>query len=99
MSCFKASQSSFVKLKFTILALVMFIASTPSQAAETIKVGVLHSLSGTMAISETSLKDVALMAIDEINANGCLERYSTQWEPSNRVSGLLSPISVILTFE
>jgi urea transport system substrate-binding protein len=70
MSCFKASQSSFVKLKFTILALVMFVASTTAQAAETIKVGVLHSLSGTMAISETSLKDVALMAIDEINANG-----------------------------
>ena len=39
-------------------------------AADTIKVGVLHSLSGTMAISETSLKDVALMAIDEINAKG-----------------------------
>lgn len=41
-----------------------------ASAAETIKVGILHSLSGTMAISETSLKDVALMTIDEINANG-----------------------------
>ena len=40
------------------------------QAAETIKVGILHSLSGTMAISETSLKDMALMTIDEINAKG-----------------------------
>jgi urea transport system substrate-binding protein len=39
-------------------------------AADTIKVGILHSLSGTMAISETSLKDVALMTIDEINASG-----------------------------
>jgi len=39
-------------------------------AAETIKVGVLHSLSGTMAISETVLKDTVLMAIDEINAKG-----------------------------
>ena len=39
-------------------------------AEDTIKVGILHSLSGTMAISETSLKDVALMAIAEINANG-----------------------------
>ena len=38
--------------------------------ADTIKVGVLHSLSGTMAISETVLKDVALMTIDEINAKG-----------------------------
>jgi urea transport system substrate-binding protein len=37
-----------------------------------IKVGILHSLSGTMAISETSLKDVALMTIDEINAKGGL---------------------------
>ena len=41
-----------------------------AQAQATIKVGVLHSLSGTMAISETVLKDVALMAIDEINAKG-----------------------------
>ncbi|SDC33009.1 amino acid/amide ABC transporter substrate-binding protein, HAAT family [Massilia sp. PDC64] len=41
-----------------------------AHAADTIKVGILHSLSGTMAISETSLKDVALMAIDEINAKG-----------------------------
>lgn len=40
------------------------------QAAETIKVGIMHSLSGTMAISETPLKDVALMTIDEINAKG-----------------------------
>ena len=39
-------------------------------AADTIKVGILHSLSGTMAISETSLKDVALMTIEEINAKG-----------------------------
>ncbi|MGV3725926.1 urea ABC transporter substrate-binding protein [Hydrogenophaga sp.] len=41
-----------------------------AQAQETIKVGVLHSLSGTMAISETVLKDTVLMAIDEINAKG-----------------------------
>jgi urea transport system substrate-binding protein len=41
-----------------------------AEAADTIKVGILHSLSGTMAISETSLKDVALMTIDEINAAG-----------------------------
>ena len=43
---------------------------TQAHAADTIKVGILHSLSGTMAISETVLKDVALMAIDEINAKG-----------------------------
>ena len=35
-----------------------------------VKIGVLHSLSGTMAISETSLKDVVLMAVEEINAAG-----------------------------
>ena len=39
-------------------------------AADTIKVGVLPALSGTMAISETVLKDVTLMAIEEINAKG-----------------------------
>jgi urea transport system substrate-binding protein len=37
---------------------------------KTVKVGVLHSLSGTMAISETVLKDIALMAFEEINAKG-----------------------------
>jgi len=41
-----------------------------AQDKDTIKVGVLHSLSGTMAISETVLKDTVLMAIDEINAKG-----------------------------
>ncbi|MES2476341.1 MAG: urea ABC transporter substrate-binding protein [Verrucomicrobiota bacterium] len=40
------------------------------QAQETVKVGVLHSLSGTMAISETSLRDVLLFTFDEINAAG-----------------------------
>ncbi|KGM42425.1 branched-chain amino acid ABC transporter substrate-binding protein [Aquabacterium sp. NJ1] len=46
--------------------------STMASAADTIKVGVLHSLSGTMAISETVLKDTVLMAIDEINSKGGL---------------------------
>ena len=41
-----------------------------SRAQETVKVGVLHSLSGTMAISETSLRDVLLFTFDEINAAG-----------------------------
>ncbi|MEA2639850.1 MAG: urea transport system substrate-binding protein [Chloroflexota bacterium] len=39
-------------------------------ATNTVKVGVLHSLSGTMSISETSVKDAELLAIDEINAKG-----------------------------
>jgi urea transport system substrate-binding protein len=42
------------------------------QAADTIKVGVLHSLSGTMAISETTLKDTMLMLIDDQNKKGGL---------------------------
>ena len=42
--------------------------SATATGGDTIKVGILHSLSGTMAISETSLKDTALMAINEINA-------------------------------
>jgi urea transport system substrate-binding protein len=41
-----------------------------AKAQETIKVGILHSLSGTMAISETTLKDVMLMLIDEQNKKG-----------------------------
>jgi urea transport system substrate-binding protein len=53
-----------------LLACAALGAAAPSRAAESIKVGILHSLSGTMAISETSLKDVALMTIDEINAKG-----------------------------
>lgn len=45
-------------------------ATTESSEGETIKVGILHSLSGTMAISEVSVKDAELLAIDEINAAG-----------------------------
>ena len=52
------------------LALTTLGLSSVASAQGTIKVGILHSLSGTMAISETVLKDVALMAIDEINAKG-----------------------------
>ena len=44
--------------------------STGALAEDTVKIGVLHSLSGTMAISETSLRDVVLMAVDELNAKG-----------------------------
>jgi urea transport system substrate-binding protein len=53
-------------------AAAVLAAGLPALAQETIKVGVLHSLSGTMAISETVLKDTVLMAIDEINAKGGL---------------------------
>lgn len=47
-------------------------AGAPAQAEDTIKVGILHSLSGTMAISETTLKDVMLMLIEEQNKKGGL---------------------------
>ena len=52
------------------VALGASLYAVPAFAQDTIKVGVLHSLSGTMAISETVLKDTVLMAIDEINAKG-----------------------------
>ncbi|MCR6476295.1 urea ABC transporter substrate-binding protein [Variovorax sp. ZS18.2.2] len=45
-------------------------APTPAPDLPPIKIGILHSLSGTMAISETVLADIATMAIDEINAAG-----------------------------
>jgi urea transport system substrate-binding protein len=44
--------------------------ASAAQAQEPIKVGILHSLSGTMAISETTLKDVMLMLIEDQNAKG-----------------------------
>ena len=53
-------------------ALSLSVAVLPAAAQGTIKVGVLHSLSGTMAISETTLKDVMLMLIEEQNKKGGL---------------------------
>src|SRR6059036_2318630 len=54
----------------TLAAAAFATFGLSAHAADTIKVGVLHSLSGTMAISETVLKDTVLMTIDEINAKG-----------------------------
>ncbi len=51
---------------------IALAAALPATAQDTIKVGILHSLSGTMAISETTLKDVMLMLIDEQNKKGGL---------------------------
>jgi urea transport system substrate-binding protein len=48
------------------------VGSAPALAQDTIKVGVLHSLSGTMAISETTLKDTVLMMVDDLNKKGGL---------------------------
>ena len=54
------------------IACGLTLASYTAMAADTIKVGVLHSLSGTMAISETTLKDTMLMLIEEQNKKGGL---------------------------
>ncbi len=51
---------------------IALATALPAKAQDTIKVGILHSLSGTMAISETTLKDVMLMLIDEQNKKGGL---------------------------
>ncbi len=45
-------------------------ASATTSNDSIVEIGILHSLSGTMAISEVSLRDVLLMGIDEINASG-----------------------------
>jgi len=59
-----------LKSTLVTLAATVFLSLSQAHAGDTIKIGILHSLSGTMAISETSLKDVALMTIEEINKNG-----------------------------
>lgn len=57
-------------IKATVLAAALSSIGMTAHAADTIKVGILHSLSGTMAISETALKETALMTIEEINKAG-----------------------------
>ena len=60
----------FKSLAKISLALSLACASVSSYAEDTIKIGVLHSLSGTMAISETTLKDTVQMLVDEQNKKG-----------------------------
>lgn len=57
-------------IRFLFAAALLAATMAGARAAEKIKVGILHSLSGTMAISETSLRDTLLFAFDEINAAG-----------------------------
>ena len=59
-------------IKTLAASLMAPVISFSAQAADTIKVGVLHSLSGTMAISETTLKDTVLMLVEEQNKKGGL---------------------------
>lgn len=71
-----------MKFKRTIIhsvAALSLVCAQAISAADTIKVGVLHSLSGTMAISETTLKDTMLMLIEEQNKKGGL--LGKQLEP------------------
>ena len=65
---------TFLKTLSYAASLTVLAKAAPALAAEgeTIKVGILHSLSGTMAISETTLKDVMLMLIEEQNKKGGL---------------------------
>ncbi|MBL0074601.1 MAG: urea ABC transporter substrate-binding protein [Rhodocyclaceae bacterium] len=84
------------------------LSSLPAVAADTIKVGILHSLSGTMAISETALKETALMTIDEINkAGGVLGKKlepvvvdpASNWPLfAEKARGLLSQDKVAVVF-
>jgi len=62
---------NFIKAAtLTVAMAAAGLTSLSAFAADTIKVGILHSLSGTMAISETALKETALMTIAEINKSG-----------------------------
>lgn len=79
MKNLKLKKRNFITIAMFALAIVLTscgpkkekkTGEATSVPSETIKVGILHSLSGTMAISEVSLKDVVLMAIDEINTAG-----------------------------
>ena len=56
----------------TALVTALSFTSHARAADDTIKIGVLHSLSGTMAISETTLKDTVLMMVDDLNKHGGL---------------------------
>ncbi len=59
-------------LRGAAMAAALAVTGSAAVAQDTIKVGILHSLSGTMAISETTLKDVMLMLIEEQNKKGGL---------------------------
>ena len=73
------TRRNFIRASLLSVALAsMGAGSFAAYAADTIKVGILHSLSGTMAISETALKETALMTIEEINkAGGVLGKVIT----------------------
>ena len=63
-------ENSFKKILSLVAVAAFALSASTVRADDTVKVGILHSLSGTMAISETSLRDVLLFTFDEINASG-----------------------------
>ena len=64
--------SRSIVLGILVLQLVLVVIPAARAGEETIKIGVLHSLSGTMAISESVLKDTVLMLIEDQNKKGGL---------------------------
>jgi urea transport system substrate-binding protein len=104
------NRRSFFKALALSTALVTAGFGSIDAAAQqkVVKVGVLHSLSGTMAISETVLKDVALMTFDEINAKGGVMGYkieATVVDPASnwplfaeKARGLLTQDKVAVVF-
>ena len=66
----KSKLYGIVAVGLLLFAVGMLSVEEVDAGHHEVKIGVLHSLSGTMAISETSLKDVVLMAVEEINATG-----------------------------
>ena len=76
---FNLAPKAFKKLLQAGAIATVGLAATTVSAADTIKVGILHSLSGTMAISETTLKDAMLMLIEDQNKKGGL--LGKQLEP------------------
>ena len=75
----KSAIKTFAAVGAVVSSLAFSGTAAMAQATDTIKVGILHSLSGTMAISETALKDVMLYLIDEQNKAGGL--LGKQLEP------------------
>ncbi len=66
-------RTAFIVFALFLLAALLFaVFFRVGEGAQPIRVGVMHALSGTMAISETALVDATLLAIDEINAGGGL---------------------------
>ncbi len=62
--------NSIQRIIATTIVLLLSLGSVATAEDDTIKIGILHSLSGTMAISETSLNDVIMMMIEDQNAKG-----------------------------